>query len=63
MGALPTLYAACGPDVVSKDYFGPSGFLEMKGFPKKVTSNGVSHDPSMATRLWTLSEDLTGVTF
>ena len=39
MGALPTLYAAVGPDVEGGDYFGPSGFMEMKGYPKKVETN------------------------
>lgn len=63
MGALPTLYAACGTDVVPKDYFGPSGFMEMKGHPKKVKSNGLSHDKTMADRLWKISENLTGVNF
>ena len=44
MGALPTLYAAVGSDVKSGDYFGPSGFMEMRGYPKKVESNELSKD-------------------
>jgi NAD(P)-dependent dehydrogenase (short-subunit alcohol dehydrogenase family) len=63
MGALPTLYAAVGPDVKSGDYFGPSGFKEMKGYPKKVESNELSHDEAIAKRLWEVSEELTGVKF
>lgn len=63
MGALPTLYAAVGPDVKSGDYFGPSGFKEMKGYPKKVASNELSHDEAIAKRLWDVSEELTGVKF
>jgi len=63
MGALPTLYAAVGPDVKSGDYFGPSGFKEMKGYPKKVESNERSHDKDTAQRLWEVSEELTGVKF
>lgn len=63
MGALPTLYAAIGPDVNSGDYFGPSGFKEMKGYPKKVESNELSHDKDIAKRLWQVSEELTGVKF
>jgi len=63
MGALPTLYAAVGPDVKSGDYFGPSGFKEMKGYPKKVESNELSHDKDIAKRLWEVSEELTGVKF
>lgn len=61
MGALPTLYAALGPDVQSGDFFGPCGFMEMKGYPKKVASNRRSHDEAIAERLWEVSEDLTGV--
>ena len=63
MGALPTLYAATAPDVNGAEYFGPSGFLEMNGPPKKVKSNKRSHDRNVAERLWHISEDLTGVEF
>lgn len=63
MGALPTLYAAVGPDVKSGDYFGPSGFKGMKGYPNKVESNELSHNDAIAKRLWDVSEELTGVKF
>jgi NAD(P)-dependent dehydrogenase (short-subunit alcohol dehydrogenase family) len=63
MGALPTLYAATAPGVNGAEYFGPSGFLEMNGPPKKVKSNRRSHDRNVAERLWNISEDLTGVEF
>lgn len=63
MGALPTLYAAVGPDVKSGDYFGPSGFMEMKGYPKKVETNKLAKDENTAKKLWDVSEELTGVKF
>jgi len=63
MGALPTLYAATAPDVKGGDFFGPSGFKEMKGYPKKVASNPLSHDAEIAKRLWAVSENLTGIKF
>lgn len=63
MGALPTLYAAASPEVKGGEYFGPCGFMEMRGFPKKVGSNKYSHDREVASRLWDLSEKLTGVTY
>jgi NAD(P)-dependent dehydrogenase (short-subunit alcohol dehydrogenase family) len=63
MGALPTLYAAAEPDVHGAQYYGPSGFLEMNGPPKRVKSNKRSHDQNVAERLWHISEDLTGVRF
>jgi NAD(P)-dependent dehydrogenase (short-subunit alcohol dehydrogenase family) len=63
MGALPTLYAATAPEVVGGGFYGPSGFLEMRGTPKRVHSNGRSHDQAAATRLWAESEALTGVRY
>ena len=63
MGALPTLYAAVGEDVKGGDYYGPSGWREMKGYPKKVESNELSHDQEIARKLWEISEELTGVKY
>ena len=63
MGALPTLFAATEPNVRGAEYFGPSGFMEMNGPPKKVKSNKRSHDRNVAERLWNVSEELTGVHF
>jgi NAD(P)-dependent dehydrogenase (short-subunit alcohol dehydrogenase family) len=63
MGALPTLYAATEPSVHGAEYFGPSGFMEMNGSPKRVKSNKRSHDRNVAERLWNVSEELTGVRF
>lgn len=63
MGALPTLYAATESDVNGAEYYGPSGFLEMNGPPKRVKSNKRSRDENVAERLWNVSEDLTGVHF
>jgi NAD(P)-dependent dehydrogenase (short-subunit alcohol dehydrogenase family) len=62
-GALPTLYAATASDVKGGDYIGPSGFLEARGLPRKVTSNAKSLDPVRAARLFEVSEALTGVRF
>jgi len=61
MGALPTVYAATAADVRGGDYIGPNGFGELKGTPTKVQSNARSRDPEAARKLWTLSEQLTGV--
>ncbi len=63
MGALPTLYAATAPAVQGGEYFGPSGLMEMRGYPKKVGSNARSRDEAVARRLWQVSEDLTQVHF
>ncbi|MGH3644462.1 MAG: SDR family NAD(P)-dependent oxidoreductase [Mycobacterium sp.] len=63
MGALPTLRAASDPGVLGGQYFGPDGFGEMRGYPKVVTSSDRSHDADLQRRLWTVSEELTGVVF
>lgn len=62
-GALPQLYAATMPDVQGGQYWGPDGFLEMAGCPTLVQSSKKSYDQSVQKRLWTVSEELTGVTY
>ncbi|OPX07769.1 SDR family NAD(P)-dependent oxidoreductase [Mycobacterium sp. AT1] len=63
MGALPTLRAATDPGVLGGEYYGPDGFGETRGYPKIVSSSDRSHDLALQRRLWTVSEELTGVTF
>jgi NAD(P)-dependent dehydrogenase (short-subunit alcohol dehydrogenase family) len=62
-GALPTLRAATDPTVRGGQYYGPDSFGEQRGHPKLVQSNSKSHDEDVARRLWTVSEELTGVMF
>jgi NAD(P)-dependent dehydrogenase (short-subunit alcohol dehydrogenase family) len=63
MGALPTLRAATDPAVQGGQYYGPDGFAEQRGHPKVVQSSAQSHDEDLQRRLWTVSEELTGVSF
>jgi NAD(P)-dependent dehydrogenase (short-subunit alcohol dehydrogenase family) len=63
MGALPTLRAATDPDVLGGQYYGPDGFAEQRGYPKVVASSAASHDTAAQRRLWTVSEELTSVTY
>jgi NAD(P)-dependent dehydrogenase (short-subunit alcohol dehydrogenase family) len=63
MGALPTLYAATAPDVRGGDYYGPAGWQELRGYPTKVQSSDRSHDTAVAAKLWTVSEELTGMRY
>jgi NAD(P)-dependent dehydrogenase (short-subunit alcohol dehydrogenase family) len=63
MGALPTLRAATDPDVAGGQYYGPGGFREVRGYPVLVASSPRSHEADTQLRLWTVSEDLTGVTY
>jgi len=63
MGALPEIRAAVDPEVKGGEYYGPSGFREMKGHPVKVKSNSASYNEEDARKLWEVSEKLTGVIF
>ncbi|MFD4356008.1 SDR family NAD(P)-dependent oxidoreductase [Nocardia sp. NPDC058518] len=63
MGALPTVRAATDPAVAGGQYYGPGDRWELRGYPKLVTSSSDSHDRAAQQRLWTVSEELTGVTF
>lgn len=62
-GALPTLRAATDPAVTGGEYFGPDGFMELRGSPVLVESNSRSHDRELQDALWKLSEQETGVTY
>jgi NAD(P)-dependent dehydrogenase (short-subunit alcohol dehydrogenase family) len=63
MGALPTLRAATDPAVQGGQYYGPDGLGEQRGHPKLVQSSAQSHDEDLQRRLWTVSEELTSVSF
>jgi NAD(P)-dependent dehydrogenase (short-subunit alcohol dehydrogenase family) len=60
MGALPTLFAAT-QDLPGDSFVGPDGFMEQRGHPHLVGRTKAAQDADVARRLWTLSEQLTGV--
>lgn len=62
-GAKPTLYAALDPAAIPGGYYGPANFGETRGpvAPAKVMPQAT--DQATAERLWTISEQLTGLTF
>jgi NAD(P)-dependent dehydrogenase (short-subunit alcohol dehydrogenase family) len=62
-GALPQLFAATAPTVQGGQFFGPSGFGELRGAPTEVQAIPAAYDPTIAHQLWSVSEGLTGVTF
>lgn len=62
-GALPTVRAATDPGVRGGEYYGPDGFMEQRGAPKRVEPNSSARDASVAKRLWEVSVELTGVRF
>jgi NAD(P)-dependent dehydrogenase (short-subunit alcohol dehydrogenase family) len=63
MGALPELYAATRPNLDGGLFIGPDGFEEQRGHPKVVSPVKAGRDEATAARLWTVSEDLTGVSY
>jgi NAD(P)-dependent dehydrogenase (short-subunit alcohol dehydrogenase family) len=62
-GAQPLLRAALDPDAQAGDYFGPAGWRGMKGPAVRVQPKPHAFDTDAQTRLWTLSEQLTGLSF
>ena len=62
-GALPTLYAATAPDAQGGVYIGPDGFNAFRGSPTVEQPRPQALDEGAAQRLWTVSEELTGVVY
>lgn len=63
MGALPTLRAATDTAVRGGQYYGPGGLGEQRGHPKLVDASRQAHDVELQQRLWTVSQELTGITY
>jgi NAD(P)-dependent dehydrogenase (short-subunit alcohol dehydrogenase family) len=62
-GALPTLMAATMSGVTGGQYFGPQGWNEFKGPPGPGKIEARASDPKISAKLWTASEEMTGVAF
>ncbi len=60
-GALPTLRAAVDENAKSRDYFGPDGWQEWRGYPVLVQPIALAKDDAIAKKLWEVSEELTGI--
>lgn len=61
-GSWPTAFAAT-QDIPSGAYVGPDGIGEQRGHPTLVGRSGAARDEAAASRLWVLSEELTGVSY
>ena len=59
----PILHAACDGGVGGGDYYGPSGFLEIRGRTGRARVAAAARDVDVGRRLWTLSETMTGVRY
>jgi NAD(P)-dependent dehydrogenase (short-subunit alcohol dehydrogenase family) len=61
-GALPQLRAATAPDVQGSQYYGPKWF-GVRGAPVLEEPHKNTHDTDMASKLWEMSQELTGVDY
>jgi NAD(P)-dependent dehydrogenase (short-subunit alcohol dehydrogenase family) len=59
-GALPVLYAAVA-DVPGDSFTGPRHLAHMRGGAQLIARSAAAQDPDLARRLWTASEQLTGI--
>ncbi|WP_157956778.1 hypothetical protein [Salinicola halimionae] len=59
-GARPTLHASLGDDVRPGYYFGPDGFSETRGAPKRGFRSKAARDQAVEDRLRAVSCELTG---
>jgi len=62
-GSLPVLAAATYSPLLGGSYIGPDGFMEMRGYPKLTRGSSLSYDQELASNLWSISEELTGITW
>jgi len=62
-GAAPTLYAASMPDAREHIYWGPVGFMEMRGWTGKSKVNPKAMIEEDGNRLWALAERLTAIQY
>jgi NAD(P)-dependent dehydrogenase (short-subunit alcohol dehydrogenase family) len=62
-GALPTLMAATLPGARGGQYFGPQGWMELRGPPGPSKIERRALEPDVASKLWSAAERLTGAHF
>ncbi|WP_182451708.1 oxidoreductase [Streptacidiphilus sp. P02-A3a] len=62
-GALCPLRAATDPGAMGGHYYGPDGPFEVRGWPVLKSAAVPAHDEAAQQRLWTVSEELTGVRY
>lgn len=62
-GMLPALLAATSPAAGGGKFYGPSGFRQLRGMPDERQPYASVADADAATRIWTISEELSGVSF
>ena len=61
--AHPALDAALESGVKGGEHFGPQGFMDLTGPPRRAERTAYSEDEAVAARLWEVSEKLVGEKF
>lgn len=61
IGVLDILRAATDKDIKGAEFFGPTKWMGMKGYPEKIKSSNKSYDESLSKKLWEVSEKLTTI--
>lgn len=62
-GILPSLYAATSADATPGGYYGPNGFLEIRGAAARAQVPRRALDAMDSARLWSVSEELTAISY
>lgn len=62
-GCYPSVFAATSEQAQSGEYYGPHGFMEMRGMPAPARVRGLARKQAVRDRLWQVSEELTGVRY
>ncbi|TVP53246.1 MAG: SDR family NAD(P)-dependent oxidoreductase [Halomonadaceae bacterium] len=62
-GALPSVFAATSELAQSGHYYGPNGFMEFWGVPAEAHIRRLARNEKVASRLWEVSAQLTGVSY
>jgi hypothetical protein len=57
------LYAATAPSIQGGDFIGPDGRGNRRGYPTRDATGARLYDEEASKKLWTVSEQLTGVTY
>lgn len=61
--AEPTLLVLTRPEVAGGSYFGPKGFMEIKGAPAPARIAAAAQNEPNSERLWKMAEQLTGISY
>jgi len=62
-GALPSLYAAVSAEAIPGKLYGPDQDGGYRGYPAEATITTNALDETVAKKLWSFAEDVTGVYF